>query len=180
MDDLFIKKVCDGDKNAFRYFVSKYKDMGYTVALSVVKDSFMAQEVVQDSFIKVYKNLSAFGSRSSFRTWFYRIVVNEALMRLQKEKNKIVSYVEDVPADEADETPLVALKEEGQRWLINEALQRLAPRESLVLRLFYLQEESIKGVCEITGWTESNTKVLLHRARKSLFLIMKEFLKQQC
>lgn len=179
MDDIFIKKVCDGDKDAFRYFVSKYKDMGYTVALSVVKDAFTAQEVVQDAFIKVYNNLSTFSNRSSFSTWFYRIVVNEALIRLKKDKNAWISFVDDITEEVIDETAIDLLREEEQIHLINEGLQQLAPKESLVLRLFYLQEESIKAVCEITGWTESNTKVLLHRGRKNLFLILNERMKKK-
>ena len=179
MDDVFIKKVCAGDQDAFRYFVSKYKDMGFTVALSVVKDAFIAQEVVQDAFVKAYKNLSSFGNRSSFRTWFYRIVVNEALMRLKKEKQELVIYTDVLSDEVADEITLSGLKEEEQIHLINKALERLPPKESLALRLFYLQEESIKEVCEVTGWTESNTKVLLHRARKNMFKIMNQLMNPQ-
>lgn len=179
MDDVFIKKVCAGDQEAFRYFVSKYKDMGFTVAISVVKDEFIAQEVVQDAFIKVYRNLSSFSNRSSFRTWFYRIVVNEALSRLRKEKRELISYTDDLNDERADETILTDLKEEEQIQQINEALQKLPPKESLALRLFYLQEESIKEVCEVTGWTESNTKVILHRARKNMFKIMNQLVNPQ-
>ena len=177
MDDVFIKKVCAGDKDAFRYFVSKYKDMGFTVAVSVVKDAFTAQEVVQDAFIKAFRNLPSFSNRSSFRTWFYRIVVNEALMRLKKEKRELINYTDNIADEAVDETTLAALKEEEQVHLINEALQKLPSKESLVLRLFYLQEESIKEVCEVTGWSESNTKVLLHRARKNMLMIMNQLMK---
>ena len=177
MDDIYIKKVCAGDRDAFRYFVSKYKDMGFTVAVSVVKDAFAAQEVVQDAFIKAFRNLPSFSNRSSFRTWFYRIVVNEALIRLKKEKRELINYTDNIADEAADETTLAALKEEEQVHLINEALQKLPPKESLVLRLFYLQEESIKEVCEVTGWSESNTKVLLHRARKNMLMIMNQLMK---
>jgi RNA polymerase sigma factor (sigma-70 family) len=177
MDDIYIKKVCAGDRDAFRYFVSKYKDMGFTVAVSVVKDAFTAQEVVQDAFIKAFRNLPSFSNRSSFRTWFYRIVVNEALMRLKKEKRELINYTDNIADEAVDETTLAALKEEEQVHLINEALQKLPSKESLVLRLFYLQEESIKEVCEVTGWSESNTKVLLHRARKNMLMIMNQLMK---
>ncbi len=179
MDDVFIKKVCAGDKDAFRYFVAKYKDMGFTVAVSLVKDEFTAQEVVQDAFVKAYRNLSSFSNRSSFRTWFYRIVVNEALMRLKRDKKEFISYTGELSNETVDQNTLATLKEEEQVYLINEALQKLPPKESLALRLFYLEEESIKEVCEITGWTESNSKVILHRARKNMFMIMHQLLKTQ-
>ncbi len=153
--------------------------MAFTVAVSVVKDEFTAQEVVQDAFVKAYKNLYSFSKRSTFRTWFYRIVVNEALMRLKKQKKEIVSYTEEFTDEIVDESLVTSLKEEEQSYLINEALQKLAPKESLVLRLFYLQEESIREVCEITGWSQANTKVLLHRARKNMFLIIQQLMKTQ-
>ncbi len=63
---------------------------------------------------------------------------------------------------------MLDLDKDEQIHNINEALKMLSDRESVVLRLFYLEEESIKDVCEITGWSESNTKVILHRARKSM------------
>ena len=54
---------------------------------------------------------------------------------------------------------------DDQRYYINEALKLLSANESLALRLFYLGENSIEEITEITGWTNSNIKVILHRAR---------------
>ena len=179
MDDLFISKVCDGDHHAFRYFVSKYKDMAYSIALSIIKEEFVAQEIVQDAFIKAFKNLSSFSHKSTFSTWFYRIIVNEALGRKKREKREPVIYTEKIAEDAIDNEQLNLLNEEEQMQQVNEALLLLNANESLVLRLFYLQGESIKEVSEITGWSESNTKVLLHRARKNMYAIMKQLITRQ-
>jgi RNA polymerase sigma factor (sigma-70 family) len=177
MDNFHINKVCAGDQEAFRYFLKEYTDMAYSVAISVVKDEFIAQEVVQDAFLKAYHGIKKFNRTSKFSTWFYRIVVNEALVRLNKLKKEIISFNEDYETDVPDESILLRLKEDEQSYLINEALKQLQPRESLALRLFYLQEESIKEVCEITGWSEANTKVILHRARKNMYTAMSLVLK---
>jgi len=179
MDDFYIRKVLAGDKDAFRYFLNQYKDMAFTVAMSVVKDEFAAQEIVQDSFVKVFIHLKRFNKKSSFRTWFYRIVVNESLMRLKKLEREIIFFAPDYKDEIVDETAILSLQKDEQNHLINEALQMLLPKESLVLRLFYLQEESIKQVCEITGWTETNTKVLLHRARKHMLMACKKIMEVQ-
>jgi RNA polymerase sigma-70 factor (ECF subfamily) len=151
--------------------------MAFSVAMSVIKDEFIAQEVVQDSFVKAFGALKSFNRQSKFSTWFYRIVVNEALTRLKKLKREIISFTADYEADIPDESFLASLKDEEQTYLINEALKKLIPNESLALRLFYLQEESIKEVCEITGWSESNTKVTLHRARKNMFTVLSRVMK---
>lgn len=179
MDDVFIKKVCDGDHNAFRYFVSKYKDMAYTIAVSIVKDEFRAQEISQDAFVKAFKNLSSFSGKSSFSTWLYRIVVNEALMSIRKEKREPVIYTNQLEECMENENMLTSFNEEEQTQLITEALLKLPLKESLALRLFYLQEESIKEVREITGWSEANIKVILHRARKNMSIILSKLMNPQ-
>lgn len=179
MDDIYIEKVLSGDREAFRYFLKEYKDMAFSVAMSVVKDEYIAQEVAQDAFVKAFTALKSFNRQSKFSTWFYRIVVNEALTRLKKIKKEIIFFNPEYEADIPDESFLASLKEEEQTYLINEALKKLIPNESLALRLFYLQEESIKDVCEITGWSESNTKVTLHRARKNMFVVLSELMKSE-
>ena len=100
-------------------------------------------------------------------------------MRFKKEKREFIYFTDKLTNETVDQNELAILKEEEQIYLINEALQKLPPKESLALRLFYLEEESIKEVCEITGWTESNTKVILHRARKNMFMIMHQLMKRQ-
>lgn len=153
--------------------------MAYSIALSIIKEEFAAQEIVQDAFIKAFKNLASFSHKSAFSTWFYRIIVNEALGRKKREKREPVIYTEQITEDAVDNEQLTILNEEEQMQQVNEALLLLSANESLVLRLFYLQGESIKEVTEITGWSESNTKVLLHRARKNMLTIMKQLTTRQ-
>lgn len=179
MDEIYIRKVCEGDTESFRYFLKQYKDMAFSVAISVVKDEFIAEEVVQDAFMKAFNALKSFNRQSKFSTWFYRIVSNESFMRLKKMKRDIISFNPDYNNDIADESVLLSLQADEQTYLINEALKKLPPNESLALRLFYLEEESIKAVCEITGWSESNTKVILHRARKNMLIAVNQLMKSE-
>ena len=65
-----------------------------------------------------------------------------------------------------DESVDLNFQEKHLTYSINKALEQLSPNESLALRLFYLEEESVKDVSEITGWSEENVKVILHRGRK--------------
>lgn len=179
MDDFYIKKVLSGDIQAFRYFVKEYKDMAFSVAMSVVKEEFAAEEVVQDAFLKAFKALVSFNQQSKFSSWLYRIVLNEAYARLKKMKRDMVSYAENYDTEIVDESTLLSMKADEQSYLINTALNGLSPKESVALRLFYLQEESIKEVCVITGWTEANTRVILHRARKNMLKVVNSLLKKE-
>ncbi|GGG98643.1 DNA-directed RNA polymerase sigma-70 factor [Polaribacter pacificus] len=169
MDDIYIQKVLDGNQDAFRFLIKKYKDLSYSYAISVVKDEYLAQEVLQVSFIRAYTKLSTFKGNSKFSTWLYRIVVNEAFKILNKRKKEILINQED-PINPQLSTDVMNSKSEVdyQRFYINEGLKRLGPKESLALRLFYLEEQNIQEIVEITGWNKTNIKVLLHRGRNNL------------
>jgi RNA polymerase sigma factor (sigma-70 family) len=121
--------------------------------------------------------MKSFKFNSSFRTWFYRIVLNEAFKRRKKIKMEILEFQPDYNEEIMDENILLALSMDEQTHCLNEALKILPARESLALRLYYLEGESIKEVCEITGWSESNTKVILYRARKSMLTVLTKLMK---
>jgi len=170
MPDHYLDKVLAGDTEAFRYFLRTYKDMAFTVAVSIVKDDQYAEEVVQDAFMKAFKGLKSFKRTSTFRSWFYRIVVNESFQRLKKIKKQLPTLdLEELQESWGTET---LTKESEKMDRVHIALRALHPKESLALNLFYLEEYSLKEICEITGWTLSNSKVLLHRARKNIRKIL--------
>jgi RNA polymerase sigma factor (sigma-70 family) len=172
MDSDYIRQVLAGDTDAFRYFIQTYRDMAFTIAMSILKDEASAKEVVNDAFVNAYKALSKFKQSSKFSTWFYRIVVNEALRRVKDRKTEKIDFVADYGAGPATQDLILSLEVKERKLLINEALDRLPGDESLVLRLFYLEECSIKEVETITGWSSSKVKVSLHRARKHMLTIV--------
>ena len=181
MDSDHIQKVLEGDTNAFRYFIEKYRNMAYTLAVSIVKDSSTAEEVTQDAFLKAYNSLDKFEQRAKFSTWLYKIVTNEGLKRLRKKEFK---YAEDIAelnnVNYSDINHSINnLMEQEQKYYINRSLERLLPNDSLVLRLFYLDERSLSEICEITGFTNTNVKTILHRARKRFYTYLREELKEE-
>ena len=78
MDNCLVQKILDGDSEAFRHIISKYKDMAYSIAMSVTKNKFQAEEILQVSFLKVYDKLNTFKGEAKFSTWLYKIVINES------------------------------------------------------------------------------------------------------
>ena len=178
MDESCIQKILAGDSELFRHLIVKYKDMAYSIAMSVLKDEFYAEEVLQISFLRAFEHLNSFKASSKFSTWLYRIVINESFRLVRKHKNEFVSFMEAPPDEEAElDDSFLKMEEEDQRHIINEALQKLRSNESLALRLFYLEENSIDEIRDMTGWTASNIKVILHRARFSLKNILTRYYK---
>ncbi|MEO1031151.1 MAG: sigma-70 family RNA polymerase sigma factor [Bacteroidota bacterium] len=171
-----IRKVIEGDSNAFRQLVYKYKDVSLSLACSILKNKTLAEDVLQDVFIKVFNNLKTFKFKSSFSTWLYRIVVNTSYNALKRQKVSLSidkdSYGDFiVPFNDSD-----PLMEKDQKHYINKALSLLRPDEALVLRLFYLCELSIREIEEITKFKTSKIKVDLHRGRENLNFQLRQLL----
>jgi len=126
MDDIYIQKVLNGNQDAFRFLIKKYKNLSYSYAMSVVKDEFLAQEILQISFIKAYTKLNTFKGSSKFSTWLYRIIVNEAFKALHKrEKDFPLIENELIETKEFSTDYIECSTKEHQKYYINEALKKL-------------------------------------------------------
>lgn len=182
MDNLYIQKVRNGDYAAFSYFIDKYRDMAYSIAFRIVNNSEDAEEIVQDSFVKAFKSLSKFRQDAKFSTWFYRIVVNSALSKVERKKPKAdyidLQNVSDVAIEEIEST-YSHLNHSDQKKYINIALNGLNTEESLLLTLYYLNENSFEEIAEITGIKKDNLKMKIHRARLQMYVVLEKVLKSE-
>ena len=181
MDEQYLQKVLAGDINAFRYFVRKYQDMAFSLAMSIVKSELIAEEAVQDAFVKAFQNIKKFKQKSKFSTWLYKIVVNESLRRVKKKRLEMVD-VSDIPDSNLEsefKDSFSVLHEIEQKEIVNETLLNLPATDSLLLRLYYLEEKSIEEIKEITNLSTSNIKVVLHRARKRFYKLVEKTYKHE-
>ena len=181
-DSYYINKVKQGDPSAYAFLVDKHKRMAYNVALQLMGNREDAQEVAQDAFLKAYQALDGYKGESKFSTWIYRIIYNAAISRLRKKKLPITSMDDehtkvDIVGD--TQSALNSLKGEERKRYLNEAMSKLEDDERVILTLFYLDEKTVDEVSEITGWSSSNVKVKLHRARKRLYSRLQILLKEE-
>jgi len=178
----YLKQVIAGNTGYYRYLVDKYKDMLYSVAMGILKNDLLAEEAVQDVFVKAYKGLKNFRGDSKFSTWLYKIVVNESLKKM-KGKSR---FDKELTADEllyngmhTINNAVTLMQQEEQKHFINQVLDDMPQNESLLLRLFYLNERSVEEINDITGLSRSNIKVILFRARKTFYGILNNKLKTE-
>lgn len=175
-DKEYIKRVLDGNTNAFSYFVDTYQNLAFTVAIRVLKDREQAEDVVQDAFIKCYHSLASFKGDSKFSTWLYRIVYHSALDKCRKNDRNILSVtIEEYSYDQVDEVAnaLDILESEERIKLVKVALERLEAEEQTIVTLYYFDDLSIKEIAEIVEISAENVKIKLFRARKKLFTLLK-------
>ena len=177
MDAHYINEVLKGNTNAFGYFIRTYQNKAFGVAISIVKGEDDAKDVVQDSFITAYSSLTNFRNDAKFSTWFYRIVVNTALQFIKREKRKDQVVIEYSITDDEKITfnnAIGQFQKQDLKKLIKKVFEKIPAKEALILQLYYIDDQSILEIEEITAFTKANIKVLLHRGRTSFYKMLKD------
>ena len=179
-DDIFyIEKVKNGQTNYFSYIVEKYQDIVFSIALKVLRNREDAEEMAQESFIKVYKSLHTFKGTAKFSTWLYRITYNNCISEVRKKKQYFVSTSDIEVKDESEELNLDGIPAENRAKYVKDAMDKLPEEEYTLVLLYYFKDQSIEEIAKVTSLSESNTKVKLFRARKKLYTILNEMLKEE-
>lgn len=167
-ENQLVQQVLSGNSSAFGYFVEKYQDTAITIAWRICKNMQDAEDVVQDSFVKAYRNLHSFRKESKFSTWLYRIVYNTAItfIRSQKYTTGSENELSNIQTESEFNTQKQILEKEAAETVEN-ILKQIPDSEALMLTLFYLEDNSVRDIAKITGLNISNVKVKLFRARQS-------------
>ena len=172
-DTQLINDSLKGNQVALGQLIKKYQNQMYSVCLSILKRPDEAQEAAQDTFIKMHKSLNTFNSGSKFSSWLYKIAYRTSLDYLRKRKKTIdIEEVSFLLENNNDSQEDVMMQSELSQQLLK-AIAHLNPDEAGIIRMFYLEEMTIKELAEITGNSISNVKVKLFRGRKKLGEIIK-------
>jgi len=195
-DAELVEALRRGDEDAFAQLVDELTGPLTRLALAHVSSRAVADEVVQDTWLGVIRGIDRFEGRSSLRTWIFQILLNNARTRGRREKRTLpFSFFRgrdeegrDEPAVEAErfqsrrgdfpghwarppvewESPETRLASDAARTAMLEAISELPPRQREVLTLRDIQGYSAKEACNALGLSETNQRVLLHRARSKV------------
>ncbi|KAA6317847.1 ECF RNA polymerase sigma factor SigW [termite gut metagenome] len=174
-ETLYIQRILAGEIELFSLFLDRYSRSLYLFTLQIISSPLDAEELVQDVFMKAFRNLSGYRSECSFSTWLYRIAYNTAISAVRKKKQKFF-YMEEnisdnVPDDKSDELFYSTDNEEELEKLVR-TLDLLEAEEKAVITLFYYEEKPITEIAEILKLSPANVKVKLHRIRKKLYILI--------
>jgi RNA polymerase sigma factor (sigma-70 family) len=150
----------------------KYADEMYSVALIYSDNDQDACDIVQESFIKVFKKLDSFKFESSLNAWIRKVVVNTALDHFRKKKREFENaqhYIQTVEVEVDEILPTINAAE------LLEMIQRLPQKAALVLKLFAIEGYGHKEIADMLKITEGTSKSQLNRARFLLKTIISEF-----
>jgi RNA polymerase sigma-70 factor (ECF subfamily) len=171
-----IRRILSGDTEAFYELVRPYERAVFLAALSLVKNDGDAVEVAQDAVLKAFKNLPRFRQEAKFSTWVIQISINEAKMKLRKDRRYLYESLDEgrlngegdyIPKDFADwrEIPSQALERRELRDALTKALDSLPEKYRTVLILRDVEHLSITETAQVLGLSEANVKTRLCRAR---------------
>lgn len=167
---LLISKIKSGETHLYKELVESHSANVFNLIRGVVSGREDAEEIAQDVFVKAFFSLKNFRGDCSFSTWLYRIAYNMSISKIRQKKRDFIPIDVNRTLDISDDTFLTEKKSELEEMfiMIQNALEQLDSKDKFLIVSFYMHEKSIKDLMEITGLSESNVKVRLHRSKKRL------------
>ena len=182
-----IRAAQAGNAEAFEKLVRKYDQSVLKLALNVLRSPEDAQDVYQEAFLRVFRNLNSFRFDCSFHTWLYRIASNLCLDQLRKRKVRKeepaaiaagdgnINRLETVAEERADVDPQRRLMSAELKERINQVLSGLSPRERIVFEMRHYQGMRLRSIGEALGTTEEAAKNCLFRATQKMRAALGDF-----
>lgn len=180
VEDLrLIEALRGGSERAYEDLLSRFQQPVYALALRLLNDQSEASDVVQEVFLKVFRNIGGFRGQSSLKTWIYRITVNEAHnarrwffrhrrreVELDTDPEETRNWKEIIP--DRSRSPFDVAFDEEQHVMIEAALERINPifREAVVLR--DIADLSYEEIAEVLGVSLGTVKSRILRGREAL------------
>jgi len=167
-DEMLIRRIAEGDQLAMRTLFGRHRVPLYRWLLRLVGDEALAEDLLSDVFLDVWRQAAAFEARSSVSTWLLAIARYKALSaRRRRTDVELDEKMASRMADPADD-PEVVLQKKTRAELLHHSLARLSPEHGEVIDLVYFHGKSVKEVADIVGVAEATVKTRMFYARKKL------------
>src|SRR6266566_199077 len=167
-DEMLIRRIAGGDQLAMRTLFGRHRVPLYRWLLRLVGDEALAEDLLSDVFLDVWRQAAAFEARSSVSTWLLAIARHKALSaRRRRPDAELDEEIASSVADPADD-PEVLLQKKNRAELLRHSLARLSPEHGEIVDLVYFHGKSVKEVAEIVGIAPATVKTRMFYARKKL------------
>ena len=184
-----IQSINSGQVDRFHDLVKRYEQKLYNFSLRMCRDHSDAEDMVQDTFLNVFKYLKDFRYETKFKNWLYKVAASTCIKKRRKSKfapERELSLDEFLPSDEAEATddvpkwalmPLDRLLDEELAGAVHRGILAIPRKYRMVIVLRDIEGFSTAETAQILNLTESNVKVRLHRARLYLREKLKGYFK---
>jgi RNA polymerase sigma-70 factor (ECF subfamily) len=176
-DPDLVQRSLEGDESAFNELIHRYKRGIFTLIIRIVRDEEAANDLAQDTFVRLYTSLSSYNPEFRFSSWIFKIANNLAIDYLRKHRQNVLSL--DAPIDTGDDTVSIQVPSDGQDPLnrvesielgerIQMAIDQLPVDYRRVILLRHIEEMSYEEIAEVTELPLGTVKTLIFRGRRLL------------
>ncbi|MBU0572228.1 RNA polymerase sigma factor [Patescibacteria group bacterium] len=168
-DEKLVKLVQKGNTDEYEKLVTRYQEKLYRYLVYLTREPDESEDLLQDTFIAVYKNIHKFNTKLKFSSWIYRIAHNNAINYLKK-SSKTLSFdflnLGNILAKE-DKT-LEKMENEETKEMVRKCLDKLPNKYKSPLVLFYFEDKTYQEISDILRISTNNVGVLINRGKKSM------------
>jgi RNA polymerase sigma-70 factor (ECF subfamily) len=167
-DEALIRRIAAGDQSAMRALFARYRVALYRWLLRLIDDGTLAEDLLSEVFLDVWRRAASFEARSSVSTWLLAIARYKALSaRRRRTDAELDDATASMVPGTADD-PEVALQKTSRTEALRQSLTRLSPDHREVIDLAYYHCKSVKEIAEIVGINEATVKTRMFYARRKL------------
>ncbi len=167
-DIVLVEKTLEGDGRAFGKLVRRHHDLVFSVVRSIMGRRDDAEDVVQEIFIKIYRNLAGYRGDARLSTWIYRIARNEAINAVKRSRIDTETLDESSRHVGTEKNPEERFERKLSKQLVEELLEPLEEQHRIAIELRYMGEKSYAEIAEIMDIPIGTVKTYLYRAKAAM------------
>lgn len=171
-DSCIINEILKGDIDSYEKIISKYESKLYGYIFKLVRNEHVAQDILQETFLKAYINLSKYNKKKDFSPWILKIARNNVLDYFKKKKNHSIfelnENTDSIEENKTDEIPHKALEEKENTKQIDKVINSLPDKYRILIILKYFNDLNYKEISERMNISVDKVKWRLYEARKTM------------
>ncbi len=172
-DSSLFEKVQSRDTQAFDQLVREYSPALYAFILRMVSNVEDAQDILQDTFVKVWEKSHQFRGKSSLKTWIYRIAINLCYTQLKRRQRWSFSFMEDIQVLVSSSDPVKDTEKIFHQEVLEKSLVTLTPRQRSVVIARIYEDLPFAQISEAVGCSVNAAKVHFYEGKKRIAAYMK-------
>jgi RNA polymerase sigma-70 factor (ECF subfamily) len=172
-DEVLIGRIAKGDRLAMQVLFARHHVRVYRFVLRLVGNPTVAEDLISEVFLDVWRQADRFEGRSAVSTWMLAIARFKALSALRKKPDEELDEETAETIEDTADTPEVALEKKDKSAVLRQCLEKLSPEHKEIIDLVYYHEKSVEEVAEIVGIPENTVKTRMFYARKKLAELLK-------
>ena len=172
-DDVLIGRIAGGDRLAMQVLFARHHVRVYRFVLRLVRDESVAEDLISEVFLDVWRQAGRFEGRSQVSTWLLAIARFKALSALRRRPDEELDDETAEAIEDPSDDPEVALDKKDKSAAIRKCLEKLSAEHREIIDLVYYHEKSVEEVAQIVGIPENTVKTRMFYARKRLAELLK-------